>query len=534
MPVALRSALITVLGLLFAPALASAQSITSEAVSPVPVAGPVGLVILSALLLLAVLWQLRQRQVRPALVVALAVGGGLLWSGAAFLAQSSASFTNPSGETLPIPVTQIEANGNVAGFEWADFTNASAAALVIGDIDEPTFAECFPGGLNGTLLPAASPPPSPPVACSEDLSLAASAICRVNVDAICRAAAAGQLATLTSIAPTSGFAAGNTAVTLTGTNLTGATSVTFDGLAATNVTVVNATTITALTPAHAAGAVDVGIITPQGSATLAGGYTYVSGATLTGVNPTSGTASGGTGVTLTGTGLTGATSVTFDGVPATSVNVVNSTTVTAVTPAHAAGAVDVVVDTPSGGATLTNGYTYITTAVGQPSSGGIIAALNGGLNNLIAAVADNSTAIGWGGFGTAVGAAAQSTTDGASNTAAIVATLGNNGGTPYAAQLCSNYEVDSQGNTPCQAGNTCYNDWFLPAGNNLTATGQLNGLFVNRLAVGGFANPLYWSSTESTISPTTSAWLQGFDVGPELSVAKSVDLPVRCVRAFTP
>lgn len=56
-----------------------------------------------------------------------------------------------------------------------------------------------------------------------------------------------------------------------------------------------------------------------------------------------------------------------DGQAATSVNVVNSTTVTGVTPAHAAGVVDVVIATPAGGATLVNGYTYVTTVVGQPS-----------------------------------------------------------------------------------------------------------------------------------------------------------------------
>ena len=206
---------------------------------------------------------------------------------------------------------------------------------------------------------------------------------------------------------------------------------------------------------------------------------YVSGAALTAVSPTSGTASGGVGVTLTGSGLTGATSVTFGGLPATSVNVVNATTISAVAPAHAPGAVDLEVITPAGAAQLTGVYTYLATAVGQSSGGGVIAALNGGLNNLIAAMADNSTAVAWGGLGTSIGAGAQSDTDGAGNAAAIVATLSNNGGAPYAAQLCSDYEVDSQGNTPCQAGNTCYSDWFPPAATQLAA------LYSNSVAVGG-------------------------------------------------
>ena len=53
-------------------------------------------------------------------------------------------------------------------------------------------------------------------------------------------------------------------MTVTGTVLTGATAVTFGSTAATHMTFVNATTITATTPAHAAGTVDVTITTPAG------------------------------------------------------------------------------------------------------------------------------------------------------------------------------------------------------------------------------------------------------------------------------
>jgi hypothetical protein len=262
-----------------------------------------------------------------------------------------------------------------------------------------------------------------------------------------------------------------------------------------------------------------------------------SGSTLSTINPMSGTASGETGFTLTGTGLTGATGITFDGVAATSVQVVNSTTVTGVTPAHPPGAVNVVIETPAGGAQLTQeqGYTYSQTVVGQASGGGTIACLNGELNNLIAATNDNGT-IAWGGSGTAIGLGARSTTNGATNTTAIVAKLGTNSGTPYAAQLCDNFEVDSQGHTPCQVGNTCYNDWFLPAGNNTSLSGQLNCLYINRLAIGGFSNLYYWSSTEFD---ATTAWGQYFNLnfsGNQTSNFKftSTSISARCVRAFTP
>src|SRR4029077_17234158 len=51
--------------------------------------------------------------------------------------------------------------------------------------------------------------------------------------------------------------------------------------------------------------------------------------------------------------------------PATAVNVVGSTSITATTPAHAAGAVNVVVtNTDAQSGTLTNGYTYTTSTGG--------------------------------------------------------------------------------------------------------------------------------------------------------------------------
>lgn len=84
----------------------------------------------------------------------------------------------------------------------------------------------------------------------------------------------------------------------------------------------------------------------------------VAAAAATLIAPTSGTPLGGDTVTITGTGFTGATGVTFGGTPATTFTVVDDTTVTATTPAHAPGAVDVVVQQPTGdSAPLT--YTFL-------------------------------------------------------------------------------------------------------------------------------------------------------------------------------
>jgi hypothetical protein len=59
------------------------------------------------------------------------------------------------------------------------------------------------------------------------------------------------------ISPTSGTTVGGTGVTVSGTGFLAGATLTLGGTAASNVTVVNSTTITATTGAHAAGAVNV-------------------------------------------------------------------------------------------------------------------------------------------------------------------------------------------------------------------------------------------------------------------------------------
>ena len=84
--------------------------------------------------------------------------------------------------------------------------------------------------------------------------------------------------TVTGVLPASGTTAGGTAVTVSGTGFLAGATVTLGGTAASNVTVVNSTTITATTAAHAAGAVNVVVTnTDSQSGTLANGYTYTTG-----------------------------------------------------------------------------------------------------------------------------------------------------------------------------------------------------------------------------------------------------------------
>ena len=177
---------------------------------------------------------------------------------------------------------------------------------------------------------------------------------------------------------------------------------------------------------------------------------------------------------------------------------------------------------PSGQCTSTSGTQSFqlktTAAIGDPADGGVIACMNGGLNNLVTPNADNSTGIEWGGSGTLIINAA-STTDGAANTAAIVTALGS--GSAYAAKTCSTYS----------AAGGFTSGWFLPAGNNVTSTGQLNCLFTNSTTIGGFANATYWSSTQSS---TINAYYQNFNNSNENISLKTTLRRVRCVRSFTP
>lgn len=180
--------------------------------------------------------------------------------------------------------------------------------------------------------------------------------------------------TVVSISPAFGPAAGGTAVTIVGSNFSNGATVTVGGTAATGVVVVNATTITATTAAHAAGLVDVKVAnsgTP--SATLTNAYSYSTGAspTVTAVAPGTGSASGGVSTTITGTNFLVGAHVSFDGVAATSVTLTSATSLTATTPAHAAGVVDVVVtnpDTHTG--TLANGFTYTSDSSGGGGGNG--------------------------------------------------------------------------------------------------------------------------------------------------------------------
>jgi|GEM_PF-3336702 len=191
------------------------------------------------------------------------------------------------------------------------------------------------------------------------------------------ATATPALGTITSIAPSSGPVAGDTTVTILGTDLyygTSGPAVTIGGNPAPVTSwrrygAVGETEVIVTTPAGTAGAADVRVVTAEagyGDILLGertGGFTYVAPEppfAVTGVSPASGLSTGGEPITITGKGFSGGSvpSVTLGGTAATDVAVVNDTTITAMTPSHAAGSVGVSVTHDGIEATRASAYTF--------------------------------------------------------------------------------------------------------------------------------------------------------------------------------
>jgi acid phosphatase len=171
-----------------------------------------------------------------------------------------------------------------------------------------------------------------------------------------------------TITPPSGSTLGGTSITISGSGFLSGATVSLGGTPATNVTVVNVNTITGITAARASGTVDLAVTNPDGqSDVLPNGYTYVAPPTIANITPNSGPTFGGTTISISGTGFQPGATVTIGGTNASNVSVVNSTSLTALTSAHTAGTVDVVVTNPDGqAATLAQGFSYVAPQVSIP------------------------------------------------------------------------------------------------------------------------------------------------------------------------
>jgi hypothetical protein len=164
---------------------------------------------------------------------------------------------------------------------------------------------------------------------------------------------------ISSILPTHGPATGGTAVDIYGAEFAnGGTAVAFGSSAATSVTWFDSTHIRAVSPPGDSGTVDIVATTGTGTSDTSSSDQFTYNPVLFSVVPNNGPAAGGQSVTISGAGLNGATSVDFGGTPAPSFTVVNAASITATTPAHAGGTVNLTVTTAGGGVSNAISYTF--------------------------------------------------------------------------------------------------------------------------------------------------------------------------------
>jgi hypothetical protein len=166
--------------------------------------------------------------------------------------------------------------------------------------------------------------------------------------------------TITSFTPTTGSA--QNVITITGTNFHEVSSVKVGGVEVDSFVVNSATSVTARVSTGATG--NVSLVTPGGTATSSGTFTFYSPATITSFTPTQGVT--GTTVTITGTNFTGASQVKFGTISASSFTVTSPTTIQATVAAGETGNVEVT--TPAGSVTSSGTYTYYPLLTFAPTS----------------------------------------------------------------------------------------------------------------------------------------------------------------------
>ena len=203
----------------------------------------------------------------------------------------------------------------------------------------------------------------------------------------------GPTPSIAAITPALGPATGGTMVLITGGGFATGARVFFGTGESMGVTVVNGSTLTAVTPASTIlGPVDVRVQNPDGQVvTQNQGFVYVDPRTLgpspvlTNVTPNAGGSADSTPVAISAQNVVQGALVFAGGVPATGVTVGTGTVNASFVP-HVAGSVDVVITNPDGqSGRLPNGFTYnrspphLTSATPNtvPLSGGLKVLLSG-------------------------------------------------------------------------------------------------------------------------------------------------------------
>lgn len=182
---------------------------------------------------------------------------------------------------------------------------------------------------------------------------------------------------VTRIEPTGGPLVGGNEIRVLGTGFVpGRTSVRFGTVVASAVRYESSSELVVAVPEITTpGAVDVTVETAAGIKTLENAYTYFAPPAISSVEPQKGASSGGQPVTIYGSDLApAATDVFFGDAEASGVSVVSPSSLTAMTPTHDAGEVDVRLTTPGGTATAPTAFRYFAPPVLQsfmPASGRI-------------------------------------------------------------------------------------------------------------------------------------------------------------------
>lgn len=198
---------------------------------------------------------------------------------------------------------------------------------------------------------------------------------------------------LDSVSPNRIPVAGGTEVTISGDGFDAETRVSFNGETAWRHTLVSEDTMRVVAPPGQAGPANVRLSNRDHTTLVNDAVTYFQPLAIDKVRPATGTTAGGTTVKLYGNGFESDMTVLFGGAPATVQSTDgNGRLATVVTPTHAAGLVDIVVQTQSGDAELAEDAFYyrsqasefalksVTPAVAQQSGQVDVTLLGSGLD----------------------------------------------------------------------------------------------------------------------------------------------------------
>ncbi len=164
---------------------------------------------------------------------------------------------------------------------------------------------------------------------------------------------------VSSVTPAGGPQAGGTAITVRGAGFRSGLELRVGALPASQIRVVDDTTLTAVTPAGAAGLADLVVLQQGRVARLDDAFAYAGPYALTLVDPARGAQAGGTEVVLVGSGFPEDARVRFGARYATHVEVISSARITCRTPPGALGTVPVVVESArEGDRARADAFTY--------------------------------------------------------------------------------------------------------------------------------------------------------------------------------